>query len=48
MIGQLCKFLGEWHEDELHGIAKQEWVSIVSYWGQYKHGKKEGYLTIKY
>ncbi len=41
------KFIGEWHEDELHGIAKYEWEKVYSYWGQFKHGKREGYLTYK-
>jgi hypothetical protein len=41
------KFIGEWHEDELHGIAKIERISGYSKWGQFKHGKIEGYLTIK-
>ncbi len=45
------KFIGEWHEDNLHGIAKYEWEDgeddFID-WGQYKHGKREGYLTQKY
>ena len=41
------KFIGEWHEDKLHGIAKQEWDSGDSQWGQYKHGKREGYMILK-
>jgi len=43
------KHIGEWHEDKLHGTAKIEKSEDgVSFWGQYEHGKKEGYLTIKY
>ena len=37
--------LGEWHENEIHGIYKREWGGELSLWGQYKHGKKEGYIT---
>jgi hypothetical protein len=43
----LFKNMGEWHEDKLHGIAKREWRSD-SKWGQYKHGKREGYMTWKH
>ena len=42
------KFIGEWHDDNLHGITKKEWSYGVIWWGQYKDGKKEGYLTQKY
>ena len=49
MIDKLSrKFIGEWHEDNLHGIAKKEWSYGVIEWGQFKDGKKEGYLTIKF
>jgi hypothetical protein len=48
VIDNTDKFIGEWHEDELHGIGKQEWWNGVSEWGQYKHGKEEGYMTFKY
>ena len=40
--------IGEWHEDMKHGIAKTEWNNGGSQWGQYKHGKEEGYLAYKY
>ena len=42
------KFIGEWHEDNLHGIAKIERGNGVSWWGQYKHGKDEGFFQFKY
>jgi hypothetical protein len=42
------KYIGEWHEDNLHGIAKTEWENFWEigdiWWGQYKHGKIEGYF----
>ena len=41
------KFIGEWHEDNLHGIAKYEMSYGVIEWGQFKHGKRDGYLTQK-
>ena len=37
------KHIGEWHEDNLHGIAKKVWNYSGSDWGQYKHGRSEGY-----
>ena len=41
--------IGEWHENNLHGIAKNYFhINHVSEWGQFKHGKREGYLTTKY
>ena len=42
------KHIGEWHEDNFHGIAKRELSYGVIEWGQYKHGEKEGYITYKY
>ncbi len=40
--------IGEWHENNLHGIAKNFFIwNYFRVWGQYKHGKKEGYLTTK-
>ena len=42
------KFIGEWHDDNLNGITKKEWSYGVIEWGQFKHGKREGYLTQKY
>jgi hypothetical protein len=42
------KVIGEWHEDELHGIGKRDLNYGDSEWGQYKHGKEEGYLIQKY
>ena len=42
------KHIGEWHEDNLHGIAKIERGNGVSWWGQYKHGKDEGFFQFKY
>ena len=37
--------IGEWHEDKWHGTVKYEWDDSAkeNYWGQFKHGKKEGY-----
>jgi len=37
------KFIGEWHEDKLHGIAKIVDDAGYSEWGQFKNGKREGY-----
>jgi len=49
VIDKYYKYIGEWHEDNLHGIAKKEWKNGYSNWGgQYKHGKREGYMTQKY
>ena len=42
------KFIGEWHEDNLHGIAKEEWDNGEIWWGQYKNDNKEGFSTTKY
>jgi hypothetical protein len=39
------KFLGEWHEDKLHGIAKEEQYDGESWWGHFKLGSREGYIT---
>jgi len=33
------KFIGEWHEDNLHGIAKIDRGKTLRCWGQHKHGK---------
>jgi hypothetical protein len=41
------QIIGEWHEDELHGIAKYEDPDRTE-WRQYKHGKIEGYGSGKY
>ncbi len=48
VIDKYYKYIGEWHEDKLHGIAKREWESGYSEWGQLKHGKEEGFSTTKY
>ena len=40
--------IGEWHQDSLHGIAKDESSDRYSYWGQIKNGMKEGYGTLKW
>ena len=38
------KHIGEWHEDQLHGIDKIEFKNgRLSFFGQYKHGMCEGY-----
>jgi hypothetical protein len=47
IVISVFKFIGEWNEDELHGIAKIEWNYGDSDWGEYKDGKKEGYLIRK-
>ncbi len=39
------KDYGEWHLNNLHGCVKVEFTSGGSDWGQYKDGKKEGYVT---
>ena len=39
------KEYGEWHLNKLHGCGKVEFASGVSYWGEFKDGKKEGYGT---
>ena len=46
VIDKYFKLIGEWHKDEIHGIAKQESI-INGYcnWGQFKHGKREGFMT---
>ncbi len=41
------KFLGEWHEDKLHGIAKEEWKGGLSWWGEYKDDEREGFAIYK-
>ena len=48
VTGRLYLFIGEWHENELHGIARKEFNDFEDVWGQFKHGKEEGYLTSKY
>jgi hypothetical protein len=42
------KVIGEWHEDDLHGLRKIEWKNFYNNWGQYKYGKEEGYSTHEY
>jgi hypothetical protein len=37
--------IGEWYQNEMHGIAK---CTVNDYQGQFKHGKREGYGTEKY
>jgi hypothetical protein len=31
------KYIGQYHENELHGAAKEELADGNSYWGQYNH-----------
>ncbi len=37
-IEYYCKHIGEWHEDEPHGITNIEDSDGFSIWGQYRHG----------
>jgi len=48
VIKNFCKYIGEWHEEKLHGIAKIERDSGVNWWSQFKHGSRKGYFTMKY
>ena len=34
---QYTKYIGEWHEDLMHGIAKIEYSDGSSCWGKIKH-----------
>ena len=43
VVTPIYKDIGEWHEDKLHGIAKEEWEDGESWWGQYKYDKREGF-----
>ncbi len=47
-IEYYCKHIGEWHEDEPHGITNIEDCDGFSIWGQYRHGSREGYWTEKF
>ncbi len=41
----MLESIGEWHEDERHGYVEYEWddSGMDNYYGQMKHGNKEGY-----
>ena len=45
LIDGSFKHIGEWHEGELHGAAKIEKSNGASEWGQYKKGKREGFVA---
>jgi hypothetical protein len=42
------KIIGEWHNNNLHGIAMVEYFGNYSDSGNYKQGLEEGYLTRKF
>ena len=39
------KYIGERHLNKVHGCGKWEDQSGYTLWGEYKHGKREGYGT---
>ncbi len=41
------KDYAQWHLNNRHGVAKVEYASGRSYWGEYKYGKSEGYGTFE-
>jgi hypothetical protein len=45
---QKHKYIGEWHEDEPHGITNIEGSVSFSFWGQYRYGIREGFWTEKF
>jgi hypothetical protein len=47
VVGCFFKQIGEWHEDELHGICKTEYYDGDIWWGQHKNGIREGFHTSK-
>jgi hypothetical protein len=47
LIDHNSKSIGEWHQDERHGITMQVFDDDNCEWSQYINGEKEGYNTKK-